>query len=223
MHGGWWTALILTALRTTDVWRPATGGVVIVFLIGVAIAAGGARSRMRLSDTITQVFQTGLTAAVALQTNVVTTACIVEADLEGNIRTIEHPEVIGWENGDLEDRPFEDLVPDRFLRLHLATLKQLREDSSEGLRQGRTAGVTLNMPIVGEDKTEAPIRMTVARLGERLVISLVPASSSASYTSATQAAIDARQAVIDGREASDDDEESESVKADLTGAVSRSA
>lgn len=61
-HGGWWGALLLTGMHVSTLGpdTPRSFGVVIVLFIGVAIAASLARSRMRLTDTITAVFQTGL-------------------------------------------------------------------------------------------------------------------------------------------------------------------
>lgn len=167
---GWTGAATIVALIYGDVLDNHRPG--LLPLVGLAVAATLVRSRMRLTETITQVFQAGLTTSVALQTNVVSTACIIETDLEGRIRAVEHPEVIGWPDGELIARSFEDIVPDRFLRLHLATFKQFR-DSTEV----RTAGVTLNIPIVREDGEEAPTRMTIARLGDALVSTLVPAAA----------------------------------------------
>lgn len=170
MHTGWWGGFACATLRTLKV-LPDQVVVVTLFLVGVAVAASTARSRMRLSDTITQVFQTGLTTAVALQANAVTNACVVETDLEGRIIAVEHPEIIGWHNGDLPERALDDLIPDRFLRLHLATFKQFREDSEDGIR---ATGVTLHIPVLARDGYETPTRMTIARMGNILISTLVP-------------------------------------------------
>ena len=169
MHGGWWGALGMTALSVTDsVARPL--GVLVVLFIGIAIAAGASRSRMRLADTIMAVFQTGLTASVALQSNtapMVSGVCTIVADLEGRIQTAERTEVVGWINDELIDRSFEDIIPDRFLRLHLATFKQFRDSDPS-----RTAGVTFDIPLLREDGEEILSRMTVARIGDTLVATI---------------------------------------------------
>jgi hypothetical protein len=60
--GAWLTAMALTALRLTGEVGQAQG-VLIVFFIGIAIAAGSALSRMHLRDTIVGAFEAGLHAA----------------------------------------------------------------------------------------------------------------------------------------------------------------
>jgi hypothetical protein len=56
---GWWGALIMTLFDTLG-YLPRAAGVLIVMFIGIAIAAGQARSRMRLTDVIVGVFQVGI-------------------------------------------------------------------------------------------------------------------------------------------------------------------
>lgn len=56
---GWWGALAATVLRLAGV-APASMGVMIVFLIGIAISGGLALSRQRLTSAIKGVFETGL-------------------------------------------------------------------------------------------------------------------------------------------------------------------
>lgn len=64
--GGWCTAFVLVVLDTAGILPRTSVGVVIVFIIGVAIAASQARSRMLLADTIVKTFQAG-TDAVRMQ------------------------------------------------------------------------------------------------------------------------------------------------------------
>ena len=60
--GSWTGAALLTAAAVFGVLaRPY--GVAVVFLIGTAIAAGTALSRMRLAQTMAEVFRAGMLAA----------------------------------------------------------------------------------------------------------------------------------------------------------------
>lgn len=55
----WWLTFVLTWLRVADKF-PREWSMLIILLIGVAIALGLALSRMRLARTITQVFLVGM-------------------------------------------------------------------------------------------------------------------------------------------------------------------
>lgn len=178
-HGSWWGALILTVILTVmnlsanPLEPPNTfqriAGIFIVFLIGVGIALGSALARMRLADTIADVFETGLKVATVLQTNVTASACMVETDHEGIIQSVEHAEVIGWRRDSLIGRNVDILVPDRFLRQHQENFKRFSNGDN-----GRMAGTTINMPCLSEAGQELGIRLSIARLGETLLGTLVP-------------------------------------------------
>lgn len=58
MYGAWAVSIGLTVLRAVDE-LPQQYGVVIVVFIGVAIAAGQARTRHKLADSIVAAFETG--------------------------------------------------------------------------------------------------------------------------------------------------------------------
>lgn len=171
MHVGWWSALTFTFLAVSEL-IPRPMGTLVVLLIGVAIAASLARSRMRLADTISQVFETGLTAAVTLQSNILAAqVCIVETDLEGEIAASDCNSIIGWSDGDLKGKNVEDLIPDRCLRTYQTTMKEFHEPVPT---QSRISGVTLYMPAVGEDGEERATRLTIARLGDTMIFTFVP-------------------------------------------------
>lgn len=167
-YGTWFSALGLTLLRVIDV-VPVDFGIIIVFLIGVAIASGLSMSRMKLASTIAEVFESGLKAATALQANVVAPACIVEVNFDGMITTVEHPEVIHWNRDTLIGLPLSVLIPDRFRHAHEEGFKRFRNSG-----ETRVAGATMNVPVIGQDGQERGMRLSVARLGATFVGSLVP-------------------------------------------------
>ncbi|MFJ9413016.1 PAS domain-containing protein [Streptomyces sp. NPDC101227] len=168
--------MVLTVLRTTDV-LPMQAGSLIVLVIGVAIAASLALSRMRLSDTIITVFEAGLKAATVLQANAsAPSVAVVEVDYNGKIVQCEHAEVIHWTYGALHGRPLEDLIPDRYLRGHREGFERFREAGDT-----HVAGATLHVPVLGQDGQEHSMRLSVARIGEAFVGTLSPNSEVTNY------------------------------------------
>lgn len=69
----WWLALIMTGLRTMEV-IPEPFGIIIVMLIGIAIASGLSLSRMRLQGAVLGAFKAGLKAQEAHYNRVLTEA-----------------------------------------------------------------------------------------------------------------------------------------------------
>lgn len=61
-YGSWLVAVVLTLLRSTES-IPAELSMIIVLVIGVAMAAGIKLSRMRLTATMLAVFRAGVDAA----------------------------------------------------------------------------------------------------------------------------------------------------------------
>lgn len=59
MYGAWTAAIVLAGLQVTGIVAPGVLGILIVILIGVAIAAGQARVRHKLADSIVAAFETG--------------------------------------------------------------------------------------------------------------------------------------------------------------------
>jgi PAS domain S-box-containing protein len=167
----WLGSFVLTVYVTT---LPLTHpnrqyGILIIFWIGVAIASGLSLGRHKLARTIGATFDAGLKAATALQANVMAPAAVVEVDFDGKIVTVEHSEVIGWTRGNLHGRQLEELIPDRFLRSHRNGFARFKESGDS-----RVAGATLSVPVLTQNGEEMPVRLTVARLGDTFVGTLVP-------------------------------------------------
>jgi len=178
-HGSWWGAFALLVVQITLGGARPTGSappwlaLIIVMLIGTGIAFGTSLSRMRLTGAITSVFETGLKAATALQVNVSAPACVIEVSLDGDIVQVEHAEAIAWDKEMLVGRPLDTLIPDRFLRAHHEGFKRFRESG-----ETRVAGRTISVPVLGADGKEHPVRLTVARLGDTFMGTLVPLGAS---------------------------------------------
>lgn len=181
-HGAWWGALALTVALTVvnllaDPLSPPSAfqrvsGIFIVLMIGCGIALGSALARMRLADTIADVFETGLKVATVLQTNVTASACMIETDIEGTVQAVEHAEVIGWRRESLMGKNIDILIPDRFLRQHQDNFRKFGNGE-----ESRVAGATITMPCLTEAGMEQGMRLSVARLGDSLLGTLVPAES----------------------------------------------
>lgn len=188
-HTAWWgaaawsTALTWENLHSSPLKPPSdfirVSGIFILLLMGVAIALGSALSRMRLGKTISGVFQTGLSIAVSMNNGRsgpydAARAAIIRTDMDGVIKACESTEVIGWpEEGVLEGRPMDDLIPDTFVRVNHAALTQYRTAGNVG---DSGVVISMNLPIMGADGKERPVRMTIARLGDTLIKTLVPLS-----------------------------------------------
>ena len=162
----WSSTATLTLLRAVGV-MPAQYGAITVLTIGVAIAASLSRSRMRLADAFAETFETGLKVGTILQTNVTASACLVEIDCDGDILAVEHAEVIGWDRDALCSKPLDILIPDRYLRQHQEGFRRFRDS-------GDVAGATVNIPVLTQTGDERGIRLSVARLGDCFLGTLVP-------------------------------------------------
>jgi hypothetical protein len=187
-HLGWWSTAAIVIMRPLGL-IPMQYGSVAVLTLGFAVAASLALSRMRLGKTISQVFQTGMTLAVNLtETNGTggSTGCaVIRTDLSGQIKSCERVEVIGWPEEQaprLEGRTMDSLIPDRFMSINHAALTQYREASAGGTDE---AGVIIafNVPIRGYDGVERGFRMTITRLGDTLIKTLIPISDNLSLNS----------------------------------------
>jgi len=170
-HVGWWGTVALVGFRTMGLLPQSTGSLALLTL-GLGVTASLSLSRLRLADTITAVFQTGLKAATALQANLQTTAAVVEVSLEGKIVQVEHAEALHWSREGLMDQPLDILIPDRFLRAHHAAFEEFR-----GADESHVAGATLNIPIRGENGTEWPMRLSLTRLGESFIGTVIPSET----------------------------------------------
>jgi hypothetical protein len=187
-HGGWWGAVVWAIVLTYfNVINPLPNppmpvqrisGIFIILLMGVGIAACSSLSRMRLSKTISKVFETGLTAAVSIH-NVSgavhgAPTCIIQCNMDGEIQSVEHGEVIGWPNGEGESLvglTLDHIIPQDFLRVNNAALEQYRVASKS---YEAAVVTTFNLPLIGADGVSRPMRLTIARLGDTLVKSISP-------------------------------------------------
>lgn len=186
-HVGWWGTAIIIVLRAFE-RIPQSLGSTAILTLGFAVAASLSLSRMRLGRTVSQVFQTGLSLAVSLTTSGPTEdgdrprAAVFRTDLEGVIKSCERTDVVGWpeeQSGQLEGRAMDTLIPDRFLSLNHAALTQYRQASAGGTDEVGVV-VAFNVPLRGFDGKERAFRMTIARLGDTLIKTLVPISDTLS-------------------------------------------
>ena len=172
---GWWGAFILLlideiAVNADPNSRVARGmGILIVLLIGVAIAAGAARGRMRLTDTITSVFEAGMNIAEEPRRT-----CVMETDTKGIIQWAENPDVIGWQRNALIGHDLRDLLPERMRVVHDANVMQLMNSSN-----GRDVGPTLTLSMLTQGGQEITVQKVLARLGTAFIatITLVPSAA----------------------------------------------
>lgn len=168
---GWWGALLLT-IWDVGFEGPRDLGIIIVFLIGVAIAASSARSRMKLAATITRVFEAGLSTSLVLQANIVRRTCVIELDGTGKIISAENPDLIAWPRGILHGKSAEELIPDRYLREYNALLRNYQDNGATPF-----VGPNQIVPVLASDhSTEKLMRLSVARVGGLFVATLVPVS-----------------------------------------------
>src|SRR5687767_10210954 len=81
---GWGGTLLFAILRAFEA-IPLSFGTFGLLTMGVGVAASLALSRMRLAETISQVFTVGLQSAITLSANVFTDTCIMVLDGDGRI------------------------------------------------------------------------------------------------------------------------------------------
>lgn len=172
VHIGWWGALTLTFLdiaviQTDPTSRAARSmGIVIVLLIGIAIAASSARSRMRLGDTIAAVFETGMQAAGAEPRR----TCVMEASLEGVIQWVENADVIGWTRSALIGHRIQDLLPERFRAAHETNVAALLASDN-----GREIGPTLTLSMLTQEGQEVVVQKMLSRIGHQTLMATITA------------------------------------------------
>lgn len=163
-HVGWWGAFLFTVLAVRgDVSRPI--GTIVIMFVGIAIAASLSLSRMRLTDTITSVFEAGLSAAVVLQTSIDARTCVIETDQLGVIDAVENPGAIGWDSGALYGHPIVGLIGDSAGRAALA--RRIGPASA-------ISGRTMTLPILTSGGTSSTMRVTVSRVGALHIATITP-------------------------------------------------
>jgi len=183
---GWWGAFVLLlideiAVNADPNSRVARGmGILIVLLIGVAIAAGAARGRMRLTDTITSVFEAGLNAVEEPRRT-----CVMETDTKGIIQWVENADVIGWQRNALIGHDLRDLLPERMRVVHDANVMQLMNSNS-----GREIGPTLTLALLTQGGQEITVQKMLSRLGTAFIatVTLMPGDSTPRQTGSAEVA-----------------------------------
>lgn len=111
-HVGWWGTAAIVAGRALGLVPQQISSVAFLTL-GAAVAASLALSRMRLADTISQVFTVGLQSAITLSANVFTDTCIMMLDGDGKVKGVDHADAIGWESAELTGRELRALLAPR--------------------------------------------------------------------------------------------------------------
>lgn len=166
----WGATAVLVCLRAFNV-IPQSLGLSALLAMGGGVASSLALSRMRLADTISQVFHVGLQSAISLSANVFTDTCIMALDGKGRIESVDHADAIGWE---------EDEIVGRELRALLAP-------RSHGVRVLR-AGTSMASPMLNQEGESFDARLSFAalkagtgdemhELAESMIVTVSPAIS----------------------------------------------
>lgn len=145
-HLGWWGTALLALLRAFNLIPIAFGSFALLTL-GMAVAASLALSRMRLSETISQVFQVGLQSAITLSANVFTDTCIMTIDGKGKVESVDHADAIGWDEDEIMGRELRTLLSPR----------------SDGVRVLR-AGTSMTSPMLNQSGSVFDARLSFAAL-----------------------------------------------------------
>lgn len=111
-HCGWWSTVCVVTLRTFDI-LPQSAGSIALLTLGLGVTASLGLSRMRLGETISQVFQVGLQSAITLSANVFTDTAIMALDEHGCIESVDHADAIGWDTEELVGRELRTLLAPR--------------------------------------------------------------------------------------------------------------
>lgn len=157
----WWASFVLVLLRALDLLEQHLSSLAIL-TVGVGIAASLSLGRMRLTKTITTVFQAGLASAVTLTTNALTDTCIVALDDRGIILSADHTDAIGWDEDELVGRE----------------LRGLFQPHSGGVRRIEP-GATITSPMANQKGEVFDAKISVVNLstpdnGGRVVATIAP-------------------------------------------------
>lgn len=145
-HLGWWTTAGIVILRSFNAIPIGVGSLALLTL-GFAVAASLALSRMRLAETISQVFNVGLQSAITLSANVFTDTCIMALDSKGKIESVDHADAIGWNEDEIIGRELRALLSPR----------------SHGVRVLR-AGTSMTSPMLNQKGEQFDARLSFAAL-----------------------------------------------------------
>ncbi|MGW0682847.1 hypothetical protein ACWD2L_05730 [Streptomyces sp. NPDC002754] len=157
----WLVTAVLVLLRALDVLNQHLSSIAIL-TVGVAIAASLSLGRMKLTKTITTVFQAGLASAVTLTTNALTDTCIVALDDRGIILSADHTDAIGWDEEELTGRE----------------LRALCQPKAGGVRKIEP-GATITTPMTNQKGELFDAKISVVHLptpgnGGRVIATIAP-------------------------------------------------
>jgi hypothetical protein len=166
-HIGWWGTVIIVGARTLH-WLPQSASLLALLTLGLGVTASLGLSRMRLAETITQVFQVGLQSAITLSANVFTDTCIMALDNKGRITSVDHADAIGWSEGEMVGRELRSILAPR----------------SHGIRVLRP-GTSMTSPMLNQKGETFDARLSFAALktelnggggehGEAMIVTVSP-------------------------------------------------
>ncbi|MFF8831408.1 hypothetical protein [Streptomyces sp. NPDC015131] len=108
-HLGWWSTAIVVVLRAAEI-LPSQYGLITVCTIGLAIAATLALIRVRITNTLIVALHATVRSLVAISANAFVDTCIVGLDKRGRIESVDHADVIGWDNERLTGEDLQALL-----------------------------------------------------------------------------------------------------------------
>lgn len=143
---GWLSTGLFAVLRAFNI-IPVSFGSFGLLTLGTGVAASLALSRMRLAETVSEVFHVGLQSAITLSANVFTDTCIMAIDGKGNVESVDHADAIGWEQDEILGRELRSLLAPR----------------SHGVRVLR-AGTSMTSPMLNQKGETFDARLSFAAL-----------------------------------------------------------
>jgi hypothetical protein len=165
---GWWGTAVLVTLRAAHIIPQGVGSLALLTL-GLGVTASLALSRLRLGNTITEVFNAGMRAAITLSANVFTDTCIMAVNRDGKIVSVDHCDAIGWD-------------ADRILGKNLMDDLLATRSGMPGRIRKLDSGTSITSPMRNQDGFVFDARLSVASLDqsvdemrvERLVVTVSP-------------------------------------------------
>lgn len=151
-HLGWWGTVVVVVLRAMEA-VPQSVGLASLLTLGLGITASLSLSRMRLGDTISQVFNAGMKAAITLSANVFTDTCIMALDDQGRIASVDHSDAIGWDADAILGRYLRDLLAPRS---HSKPMRVLEP------------GTSITSPMLNQEGGAFDARISLATLGQHV-------------------------------------------------------
>lgn len=155
---GWFGTAAIVMARVADL-IPTNVSSLSFLTLGVAVASSLALSRMRLADTISEVFTVGLQSAITLSANVFTDTCIMMLDDQGRVMGVDHADAIGWNSEELTGRELRALLTPR----------------SHGVRVIKT-GTSMTSPMLNQKGETFDARLSFAAVGneDTMIVTVSP-------------------------------------------------